>query len=114
WRWEQSRWTPDTPEFWYDPPPYPRTGPGQALDGKPKFDVSRFDQAYFDRMRERVVEARRRGIYVSIMLFDGWSIEDKGYGPDHNPWRAHPFNRANNVNGIDGDPDGDGMGLETH
>src|SRR5439155_24026317 len=29
-----------------------------------------------------------------------------------NPWRGHPFNRQNNINGIDGDRDGDGEGKE--
>ena len=32
------------------PLPWPRTGPGHALDGKPKFDVAKFDPAYFDRL----------------------------------------------------------------
>src|SRR5262249_40157711 len=30
------------------------------------------------------------------------------------PWHGHPFNRANNVNGIDGDPNRDDSGEETH
>src|SRR5438477_10811085 len=32
------------------------------------------------------------------------------------PWRldGHPFNKSNNVNAVDGDPDGDGIGLEVH
>jgi hypothetical protein len=29
-------------------------------------------------------------------------------------WDGHPFNVRNNVNGIKGDPDGDGRGLDTH
>jgi hypothetical protein len=114
WRWEQAKWIAGfDSSFTYLPMPYRRTGPGFALDGKPKFDLNSFDTSYFTRMRERVDEARRRGIYVSIMLFDGWSIEKKGF-PHGNPWRGHPFNRDNNVNGIDGDPDHDDQGLETH
>jgi len=53
----------------------------------------------------------QRGIYVSVMLFQGWSIYDHDYG---NPWPLHPFNAANNTNGINGDPDGDGQGKEVH
>ena len=49
--------------------------------------------------------ARDRGIYVSIMLFGGNSEIDE--------WTGNPFNVANNVNGIDGDRDGDGKG-DTH
>jgi hypothetical protein len=114
WRWEQVKWIAGFDSaFIYSPVPYLRTGPGIALDGKPKFDLTKFDQKYFDRMRQRVLDAQQRGIYVSIMLFDGWSIEKKGFAHG-NPWPGHPFNRANNINGIDGDPTRDDQGLETH
>ena len=39
------------------PMPYRRTGPGLALDGQPKFDLDKWDPAYFERVRARV-EAR--------------------------------------------------------
>ncbi len=94
-----------------DPLPYARTGPGTALDSKPKFDLHHFNQSYFDRLRSRVIAARDRGIYVGIMLFNGWSIYDHGYG---NPWPFHSFNQANNTNEINGDPDHDGQGTEVH
>ena len=85
----------------YDPVPYERSGPGVALDGKPKFDLSRFNPPYFDRLRARVEVAGKKGIYISVMLFNGFSIEGKGnVGGD--PWRGHPFNPQNNINGIDG------------
>ncbi|HYN20936.1 MAG TPA: DUF4038 domain-containing protein [Thermoanaerobaculia bacterium] len=75
------------------------------------FDLSRFNPRYFDRLRARVVRAGERGFYVAVMFFNGWSIHDNGEG---NPWFRHPFNRSNNVNGIDGDPDGRGDGLDIH
>jgi hypothetical protein len=106
WAWEGG-----VNQSYYEPLCYRRTGPGMALDGKPKFDLKRFDEAYFKRLRERVAAARRRGIYVSVMLFQGWSIYSHGYG---NPWPLHPYNRGNNINGIDGDPNGDGEGKEVH
>src|SRR5262249_27310410 len=31
----------------YEPMPYERPGPGTALDGKPKFDLTRFNSGYF-------------------------------------------------------------------
>lgn len=82
-----------------------------SLDGKPKFDLARFDESYSERLRSRVIAARDRGIYVSIMLFEGHGIFFS-----ESPWRwdGHPFNIHNNINGIDGDPDKDGMGLESH
>jgi len=70
--------------------PYLRPGPDAALDGKPKFDLSQFNPAYFDRMRQHVMQAGQRGIYVAIMLFDGWSIEDKDMG-NGNPWQWAPL-----------------------
>jgi hypothetical protein len=83
-----------------------RTGPDQALDGKPKFDLTKFDPLYFERLRSRVKAAGEHGIYVSIMLFGGFQEA----GPN---WSGSPFHRDNNINGIDGDPNKDGSGLET-
>ena len=117
WHWEESRWTVETAddEYWFNPTPYQRTGPGDALDGKPRFDLTKFNQVYFDRLRQRVVEADARGIYVAIMLFNGWSVsDDKGGWSENNPWRGHPYNTANNVNGIDGDINEDNSGEEVH
>jgi hypothetical protein len=118
WNWEQSRWTAETSDdnYWFNPmSPFQRTGPGTALDGLLKFDLTRFDQSYFDRLRQRVVEAGQRGMYVSIQLFNGWSVDPKvGWGGGKNmPWKGHPFNKNNNVNGIDGDTNGDNIGVET-
>jgi hypothetical protein len=90
------------------PLPWPRTGPGNGLDGKPRFDVTKFDPVYFDRLRARVLAAGNMGFYVSVMLFDSWSIEHQG------TWKGHPFHASNNINGINGDPDNDGLGIETH
>jgi hypothetical protein len=93
----------------YDPMPYQRPGPGLALDGKPRFDLAAFNQAYFDRLRSRVLAARDRGIYASVMLFNGFSIEGKGnVGGD--PWQGHPFHPKNNINGIDA---GSGKAIHT-
>jgi len=113
WTWEQAKWTAEiSSAYWFSDGPYQRLGPGTALDGKPKFDLSQFNQNYFDRVRSRVQDAGSRGIYVSIMLFDGWSVTTKPGSIDNNPWKGHPFNSANNVNGINGDANGDGLGLE--
>jgi hypothetical protein len=110
WAWESS-FNPDAKQgtIRYDPMPYQRPGPGLALDGKPSFDLAAFNPAYFDRLRSRVRAARDNGIYVSVMLFNGFSIEGKGnVGGD--PWQGHPFHPKNNVNGIDG---GRGTALHT-
>jgi hypothetical protein len=108
WRWELPRWTEGVDKrFHYCAPhPWPRPGPGDALDGKPKFDLEKFDDEYFKRLRARTEAASRRGIYVAIMLFEGWGLSFAS-------WDGHPFNVRNNVQGINGDPDGNGKGTET-
>jgi hypothetical protein len=110
WTWELTRYAYDGKTTFATPFPWPRTGPGTALEGKPKFDLSRLDQAYFDRLRERVAAAGGRGMYVSIMLFEG-----HGLHASDAPWcwDGHPMNAHNNINGVDGDPNGDGRGIET-
>lgn len=109
WTWELSRYAYNGRTTYATPFPWPRAGPGNALDGRPRFDLSRFDEAYFARLRERVAKAGERGIYVSIMLFEG-----HGLHASDAPWcwHGHPFCADNNINGIDGDPNGDGRGLE--
>jgi len=119
WAWEQSRWvvTATNDQNWLAPSAFERTGPGVALDDLPKFDLTRFNQDYFDRLRARVEQARERGIYVAVMLFNGFSVsKSKPSSPsgNRNPWLGHPFNAANNINGVNGDPDGNDSGEETH
>lgn len=121
--WEQAAGVPWTnEEIWFRPMPYQRTGPGLALDGKPRFDLRRWNPEYFERLRARVREAGDRGIYVSVMLFNGWSVDNKSSAMSDarrrrglgNPWRGHPFNRANNINGIDAALVGDDEGIGAH
>jgi hypothetical protein len=111
WRIEHSHWEECDRALDLHQHPWPRSGPGTALDGRPRFDVSRFDDTYFQRLRERVRMAGDRGIYVSIMLFEGVQLQQA-----HEPWdwAGHPFNGANNVNGIEADVNGDGEGVEVN
>jgi hypothetical protein len=114
WLWEQARWSAETDlSHWFSPTIYVRVGTDTALDGAPKFDLNQINPAYLSRLRQRVIDAKARGIYVSVMLFDGWSIGRKGDVSPGNPWLAHPFNSANNINSIDGDPNADTSGVET-
>lgn len=106
WVFEQAKWKPNsTDKIWFNPNPYSRTGAKNdlALDGKPKFDLKSFNQDYFNRLRNRIIAARDRGFYVSIMFFQGWSIFSGKKRGKKNPWEGHPFNKSNNINGIDGD-----------
>jgi len=109
WTWELAKYEYKT-TIYSEPSPWLRTGTGTALDGKPKFDLEKLNQDYFDRLRKRIIAARDRGIYVSVMLFEGHGLH-ASLAPWC--WDGHPFNVNNNVNGINGDPDGDGRGLES-
>ncbi len=94
---ERACWT--EARLFFDPLPWARPGPGLAADGKPKFDLGAWNEAYFERLRRRVLQAGERGVYCAVMLFQGWSLSVTGKGLD--PWVVHPFNGQNNVNGVD-------------
>ena len=114
WAWEQARWSDEVSySHWFSPTLYVRTGPGTGADGGAKFDLTKLNPGYFARLRQRVIDAGARGIYVSVMLFDGWSVEMKPGNANANPWLAHPFNQSNNINGINGDTNSDASGRET-
>jgi hypothetical protein len=91
WRWEQfrSQAAGGAFELNMSPQPWLRTAG--------KFDLSQFDPAYFQRLRERIEAAGERGMYVSVMLFDGWGLH---LGPAPDNVEGHPFHAANNLNGI--------------
>ncbi len=64
----------DAPEIW----------PWIRKDGR--FDLSRFNEAYFDRLRDFVRLADERNIVVVITVHDGW-VKTR--------FQGHPFSRAN-------------------
>ena len=109
WRWESSKWTDEHPVLltkYCQPHPWVRSGPGLAADGKPKFDLTRFNQEYFDRMRRRITTAGERGMYVAVQLFEGWALQFT------DAWLCHPFNRKNNIQEVDADASGNGKGTD--
>jgi hypothetical protein len=65
--------------------------PGYANGGN-KFDLTKWDEAYFERLRAFVAEAGRRGVVVEVVLFCP-------FYEDHQ-WALSPFNARNNVNGL--------------
>ena len=99
WRWEQfkSQVGGGAVHACMSPQPWARTGSGQATDGKPKFDLTKFDDAHFSRLRERVTKAQSKGIYVDVMLFEGFGLH---LTPAPDNVEGHPFHAKNNVNGI--------------
>ncbi|CCH54692.1 hypothetical protein BN8_03888 [Fibrisoma limi BUZ 3] len=62
--------------------------PGYALGGN-KFDLAKWDEAYFARLRDFMTEAQRQGVIVEVNLFSSY------YGTG---WPYSALNRANNIN----------------
>src|SRR5262245_1634890 len=65
--------------------------PGYANGGN-KFDLSKWDEGYFRRLKDFIAQASKRGIIVEVNLFCPF------YGDAQ--WRLSPFNASNNVNGL--------------
>jgi hypothetical protein len=74
--------------------PWARSGTPGYPNGGNKFDLTRWDEAYFARLKEFLSEADRRGIIVELALFCPFYEEMQ--------WKLSPFNQENNVNGIGG------------
>ena len=65
--------------------------PGFAAGGN-KFDLTRWDEAYFKRLKDFVGYAERKGIVIEFTFFCPM-YEDK-------QWNLSPMNAKNNVNGL--------------
>jgi hypothetical protein len=115
WAWETLKWNTGDDNSYVpkniniSPQPWLRTGPGLAVDGKPKFDLTKINPAYIERLQKRVELADDKEIYVSIMLFEGWALQFAS-----NAYVNHPFHPINNINEIKGDLNDDGKGIEIH
>ncbi|UCF35736.1 MAG: hypothetical protein JSU96_12955, partial [Acidobacteriota bacterium] len=64
--------------------------PGYANGGN-KFDLSRWDPAYFVRLADFIRQADRRDIVVEVTIFCPFYSDEQ--------WKLSPMNRANNING---------------
>jgi hypothetical protein len=73
--------------------PWARSSTPGYVNGGNKFDLSRWDERYFARLKDFVRQASRRGIVVEVTLF----TSHPG-GEWH--WQASPFYGPNNVNGV--------------
>jgi hypothetical protein len=125
WAWDSVTWNTQAngsvlgKDFIHNvaPQPWARTGPGNALDGKPKFDLTKFNPDYFQRLRERVASAGERRIYVSVMLFEGWGLYHANRRSQASvgwAWRSHPFHPDNNINSIGADLAGEDNRPKVH
>lgn len=76
--------------------PWRRSDVPGYFDGGNKFDLSEFNPAYFERLRELMSAARDRGIVVEFTLFCPFYSDGE--------WNSSPIHPDNNVNGIGGWP----------
>jgi len=57
-----------------------------------KYDLKKFNPAYFERLKAFIHEAEKHGIVVEVTLFSSIYAE--------NAWELSPFNSINNKNGV--------------
>ncbi len=72
--------------------PWARSGQSGYQNGGNRFDLSKWDSAYFKRLKDFVYQAGKRGIIVEVNLFCPFYEESM--------WQLSPMNALNNVNGL--------------
>ncbi|MEN6496253.1 MAG: hypothetical protein ABFD16_18375, partial [Thermoguttaceae bacterium] len=72
--------------------PWARSLPPDSAEGGPKFDLTRYDPAYFARLRQFLAAAQKRGVVVELNLFCPLYNDEL--------WTVSPMNAANNINGL--------------
>lgn len=71
--------------------PWQRSDSAGYANGGNKFDLTKWDTAYFSRLKDFMAEAQKRDIIVELALFCPF------YGDEQ--WALSPMNAANNING---------------
>lgn len=69
--------------------PYVETEPGSR-----RFDLERFNDAYWNELRKKLAYLNDKGIIVHLIIFNGWNITYEHSGN----WDGHFFNPAVNIN----------------
>lgn len=73
--------------------PFPRTGPGYALDGEPKYDLDQWNPEFFDRLHRFLSLASDYGIIIEVVM-----LSNSYYPP---VWALNPLHADNNVNNLE-------------
>ena len=71
--------------------PWARSSEPGYSNGGNKFDLSKWDEAYFTRLKDFITEAGKREIVVELDLFSNYY--------DTIQWKLCPLNSLNNING---------------
>jgi len=77
--------------------------PGYAQGGN-KFDLTKWDEAYFTRLKEVVAQAGQRGVVRELVLFTPLYVDTM--------WEVSPMNAGNNINGIGAIPKDEALTLK--
>jgi hypothetical protein len=72
--------------------PWTRSDKPGYYDGGNKFDLTKWDDSYFERLKNFMTQASQLSIIVEMNLFCPFYTKDL--------WKANPMNTANNINGI--------------
>jgi hypothetical protein len=72
--------------------PWARSDQAGYPNGGNKFDLTKWDEAYFKRLKDFLTQASQRGVIVEMVLFCPF-YEDS-------MWKISPQNAANNVNDV--------------
>ena len=72
--------------------PWARSDQAGYANGGSKFDLTKWDEAYFRRLKDFIAQAGKRGVVVEISLFCPFYRDSM--------WLLSPMNAANNVNDV--------------
>ena len=76
---------PESPDFIT---PWPRTGPGKAMDGELIYDLDQWNPEYFDRLHAFLSATSKLGIVVELTVFSNTYAD--------NIWALNPLRAENN------------------
>jgi hypothetical protein len=80
---------PESPDYIA---PWPRTGPGKAMDGEPKYDLDHWNPEYFMRLHRFLARASALEIVVELTVFSNTYSNDV--------WALNPLRQENNLQRI--------------
>ncbi len=73
--------------------PFVETEPGSR-----QFDLTRFDERYWKRFRERCEYLQSKGIILDLLMWNGWQLFNYNDEIAKINWDGHFFNPENNIN----------------
>src|SRR6266567_454860 len=93
--WNSSTWN-------LQPQPWLRSTTSGASDGGNKFDLTQFNQQFFDRMHTEALTLQQNGIYAIVELFDASNVSSYRCGTTPPTGDGYPLTGVNNINpGVD-------------